>query len=40
MTETKIDQKQYFLVSKMSTFTHDATGLRKLPTEATDLRFP
>jgi len=28
MTETKIDQKQYFLVSKMSTFTHDATGLK------------
>jgi len=31
---------QYFLISKMSKFTHNATGLRKFLTEATGLRFP
>jgi len=38
MKETKIDT-QYFQASKMSKFTHDATGLRKFPTEAADLPF-
>jgi len=40
MEETEIDQTQNFYIRKMSNFTHHATGLRKFPTETTNLRFP
>ena len=39
MEETEIDQTQNFYISKMSNFTHYASGLRKFPTETTNLRF-